>query len=109
MEHVIDGAAAEKVVGEWRLVGAGVKRDSLGGRLQVALERDAGARLGRVVVEAHVAAERLPQVDVPEISKSPVFSFLSNMAKCIPETLRQDESLADAEFLHPLQGVGVAP
>ena len=73
MEHVIDGAAAEKVVGEWRLVGTGVKRDPLGGRLQVALERDAGARLGRVVVEAHVAAERLPQVNVPEMKKSVQF------------------------------------
>ena len=72
---MIDGAAAEKVVGEWRLVGAGVERDSLGGRLQVALERDAGARLGRVVVEAHVAAERLPQVNVSEINQSLQFSL----------------------------------
>ena len=72
---MIDGAAAEKVVGEWRLVGTGVKRDPLGGRLQVALERDAGARLGRVVVEADVAAERLPQVNVPEIRKSLQFSL----------------------------------
>ena len=72
---MIDGAAAEKVVGEWRLVGAGVEGDSLRGRLQVALERDAGARLGRVVMEADVAAERLPQVNVPEIRKSLQFSL----------------------------------
>ena len=72
VEHVVNGAAAEKVVRERRLVGARVEGDSLGGGLQVALKRDTSARLGRIVVEAHVTAEGLAQVNVP-VKEPPQF------------------------------------
>ena len=66
VKDVVDGAAAEKLVRERGLVGAGVEGDPLRGSLQVALERDARARLGGVVVKADVTAEGLAEIDVPE-------------------------------------------
>ena len=66
VKDVVDGAAAEKLVRERGLVGAGVEGDPLRGSLQVALERDPRARLGGVVVKADVTAESLAEVDVPE-------------------------------------------
>ena len=111
VKDVIDGAAAEELVRERGLVGAGVEGDPLRGSLQVALERDARARLGGVVVKADVTAEGLAEVDVPETEVPLQMQRATTEVQCThtPETLRQHQCLPKAEFLHPLQGVGVPP
>ena len=67
VENVVDRVPGEEVVDGGGVLPArpGVEGDPLGGRLEVAPQRDLLARLRRVVPQADVAGECLAEVDVP--------------------------------------------